>query len=338
MAFAVLPIQGAAFLCRVDGGTIEPLEQCPGGAKALRVIADDASTLAILTRDRTRAGLFALRAEAPWLVPLLPFTELPNRCFGHVVASVRDTLITGGHGQSGEALWCRHGGGDAMWREVELPTYMRRAGKAVDGLLFSGDRLIVIDDIVMPKWILEYEIAGDGVFSLTRTRQLPFHTTYERIHHAAIGAPGIGLLSRGINHGTVSGHAWVLDVESFTQLRHAGARSGGWRRCIGRKPTVRDRAILRAREVAFVRNIMVAACGRRGIIVADVPQPDRGSTRLRCGSIPFRPLRHVPLHTVSHLVVPKPLIDDGLFAVGRSWDGSRSAVWLPHEMLSHAGR
>ena len=58
MPFAVLPHRGSQWLCRVRGGEVEPLVDCPGGRGAKRAIAEDVSAVAVLVKDRRQAGLF----------------------------------------------------------------------------------------------------------------------------------------------------------------------------------------------------------------------------------------------------------------------------------------
>jgi len=332
-SLAALPVEGSIWLCQVDAGAVKPLVACPGSPKAAYVVSDDASALAVLESDRKRASLLMIVDDDPWLVPHLPFAALPRRCLGHVVAAIDGTLLVGGHGPEGEALWARDGAGCTTWRELMLPQALRQSGKAVDGLLRSDRRLIVIDDIVMPKWVLEYEILGGGKFSHIRTEQLPFHTTYERIYSAAIGEPGIGLLSHGINHGTVSHHVWILDTESLTEIRHSSGWSATWRKIDDNKPSGRQQAILRARALEFVQHILVVACGRRGMIVADVRTSPTLSTRGRRGMIPFRRFRLPALKTITRLVLPQPIRGDGLFAVGKTANGTTTSVWVPHDAL-----
>lgn len=338
MSFAVLPHRGSQWLCRVGGGAVEPLVAAPGGRGARHVIADDAAALAVLTKDRRQAGLFTIQASEPWLVEQLPIAELPPECEGHTVAAVEGTLLVGGHARNGEALWSRHGAGPVPWVEIPLPEFVRQYGKAVDGLLRSGDKLIVIDNIVLPKWVLEYDILGGGQFGLVRTVELPFHTSYENVYQAAIGEPGIVLLSHGMNHGTVSSHVWMLAKESLVEIRHVCGRAGGWLEMMGVKPRGRAKVILEARDAAFVGGMLAVACGRRGMIVADVSSLPTRSARHGPAGIPFRRLRLPEVGSVRRLEVPRPVAGDGLFAVGKTREGEWKVEWVSRERLATAAQ
>ena len=57
------------------------------------------------------------------------------------------------------------------------------------------------------------------------------------------------------------------------------------------------------------------------------------ATRGRPGKIPFRPVRVPALKTVTRLVVPRPISGDGLFAVGKTADGTTTSVWVPHDAI-----
>lgn len=65
------------------------------------------------------------------------------------------------------------------FKAVEMP--YRRHGKAVDDLLQKGTTVIAVDNIVYPKYIIEYDFKDPEHPVLAKSYRLPDNGTYESI-------------------------------------------------------------------------------------------------------------------------------------------------------------
>ncbi len=315
---AILPFEGQTHLCTVEQGEVRPLVLAPGNADAHYFLSRSADRVAVLDSSRRRAGLFDVLPQEPWLRRNLPFATLPRGCVGHAALAWGDTLLVGGRSKASEALWSRSRATDPGWTAIPLPKQIELRGKAIDGLHRLEDQLIAVDDIVTPKWIVIYRFEA-GEFLLERCVRLPSHTTYERITQSFLGDSGLTLLSRGVNHGRLSQHAWLLSMDRF---KEKACWSAAGQVSEDATSPLSD-ALLSARTIAEVNGYMVLGCGAEGVLVAKLPTGRRRSTLPDpiCLSVPG-------LATVDTLVVPMPADCSGVFAVGKDEAGHADSRWL----------
>ena len=330
----VVPRNGVAYLCALRDGQWEVISQPPGEADARHVLSEDGCFLAVMDRGNTRAGLYELLAGDPWLSEALPLAPLPNGCVGHAVLPMRDCLLVGGKGPNHEALWQRTAA-DSSWIGVPLPPEIMKRGKAVDGLHLLGDKLVVVDDIVTPKWLLLYDMPGPGIPVHRETIRLPSHTTYEHIIHSYLGASGLWCLSKGINHGVASTHLWRLSLPEFKQEAHWAAndvRRSSFPSVFDEPPTseaTRDAmdCLLSCIAVAEVNGNILLACGgnRLGMIAL-------GDGPSHLEDLQF--LETPGFYSIDGLVLPAPWDGQGVFLVGEDKSGAMNSTWLPASQLA----
>lgn len=336
--WAVLPWDGRPHLCAVAGGQVEPLTVLPGRDQPQYFPSVDGRQLAILDHKGKRAGLLDVLSEAPWVKTVLPFAFLGPRQVGHTAMPVSGTLIVGGHSKSGESLWRRAANDPMRWTLVPLPEQLGFPGKAIDGLHLHDGALIVVDDLIMPLWMMVYAVDEAGELTLGQVEQLPVHTTYERVTHSSLGPKGLAALSRGINHGTFSTHVWVLDLVRYREI----ACWSSWRS--NRAPYGDDNgpptdgqsdardALLSARMVVECAGHLVVACGPAGAMSIRL-----GSHTRRDDEHALSMLQLVGLASCDSIIVPSPAAGDGIFLVGKSADGNTHFEWLSAQVLRAHG-
>lgn len=328
-ALAVLPHDGARFVCATSDDHVQPLIMAPGDRDARYTQSEDGCRLAVLDRKATRAGLFALLPAAPWLLEILPMAPLPDGCTGHAMLPLHDTLLVGGHGPRHEALWQRSLP-TASWTAVGLPEGILQHGKAVDGLHLRGDDLIVVDDIVTPKWLLLYDVRAQGSLAHRRTIRLPYHTTYEHIVDSCLGTSGLWCLSKGINHGVSSTHLWRLDTRTFEELGHWSAQNGSrrsYRSVFDTQPRseavqAAQRQLLSCVSVIESNGQILLACGQQGLGRLSTDHAKQGLT-------PVEALDTPTLASVDAFVCPAPWDGRGVFLVGQDSAGHQTYAWWP---------
>jgi|JI10StandDraft_1071094.scaffolds.fasta_scaffold03663_17 hypothetical protein len=324
----VVPRNGVAHLCATQDGQLEALAEAPGDPDARHVLSEDGRFLAVMDRENTRAGMFELLPAAPWLREVLPLSPLPSGCVGHAALAMHDRLLIGGKGPNHEALWQRTPSASSDWMAVALPQDIMKRGKAVDGLHLLGDTLVVVDDIVTPKWLLLYDLLGSGAPIHRDTIRLPHHTTYERIIHTFLGATGLWCLSKGINHGVASAHLWRLALTDFVEDAHWGvaeSRKPFFASVFASEPEdevtqAANNALLSCVAIAEVGGYILLACGGLGVIAL-------GDGLRTIKDLQF--LSTPGLYGVDALVVPTPPDGRGVFLVGYDAEEIRTSSWLP---------
>lgn len=144
--------------------------------------------------------------------------------------------------------------GNAAW--LPLP-----CEKDIDALAIQDDRLLALDNIVMPKWLLIFELTDAGAQGPSRIK-LPEHGTYEGIEGAAYRDGRFAVLSRTVGMMGASKHVWLLDGSSYGQVGNAYSFEASFdpRYDEGFLP------LICAEDIAVCRDILILAGGRYGLI------------------------------------------------------------------------
>lgn len=325
----VLPLNGVACLCTTHDGQLEVLSAAPGELDARHVLSEDGRFMAVMDRGNTHAGLFELLPNVPWMREVLPFAPLPNECVGHAALPLQDCLLIGGRGPNHEALWQRTPTANSNWIAVPLPQDVMRRGKAVDGLHLMDDTLVVVDDIVTPKWLLLYDMASVGMPTHRQTIRLPSHTTYEHIVNTSLGASGLWCLSQGINHGVASTHLWRLSFPAFQEEAHWAARqvSRSTFRSVFDDPPASESTrlamdcLLSCTAVAEVGGNILLACGGKRLRLLALGDGASAIEEMKFLDTPG-------FSSVDGLVRPAPWDGQGVFLVGEDKSGVMNSAWL----------
>lgn len=142
---------------------------------------------------------------------------------------------------------------------ITLPT-----DKEIDGIAIHDGKLLAVDNVVMPKWVLIYELPLSGAMAPSRV-ELHSLGTNESIGSAVYCDGKFIILSETSNWGTVGVHVWPLDCASFEILD-----------CISRFETLDPRddrgfpPLMEAICVAAYRDVLVIAAGRHGLIATSL--------------------------------------------------------------------
>ncbi len=103
---------------------------------------------------------------------------------------------------------------------IAIPQQFLTWGKSIDDILFIGNKMILVDNLMMPKYLFEYDMRDFNKPQFIKSIEFKAHTTYESVHKAEISEKYIVLLSRGINHGRESQFVTILDINSYQERNY----------------------------------------------------------------------------------------------------------------------
>jgi hypothetical protein len=208
--------------------------------------------------DSTELHVLALaNGLAPWpgspfQVPLAP----PLDGHGFALALVGTTLYVGGLG----ALALRDlRDADARWVRVALPPQCAR--NTIDALLVDGARLLVVDDVVFPKYLLAYDVTDPLAPALLSCEDI-LSGTNQRIRAAALGERWLAVLTGGAHRGG--------DFVQVKLVERASLALRGWVTHVTRWSEERDRAPRRWHDVAVDGGRLLIAAGVEGVLSLDL--------------------------------------------------------------------
>lgn len=104
---------------------------------------------------------------------------------------------------------------DFQLSEIELPIQVVM-GKSIDDILINENRLILLDNVVYPKYILEYDITNPSAPFHIKTKHLPNNGTYEHIIKGDINNQWMVIFSSTAGRGGVSQHITISGEKDET--------------------------------------------------------------------------------------------------------------------------
>ncbi len=280
--FVFLPHAGVMWLCMANGEVVTPLEIAPGTAEAIWRFSEDGTEFGNIDQGQKRIGHYKLLDQAPWIQTLKPPLTLPKRALANDLMIHQGELVVGGHSQDGEALWIRSPQDDRSWLAIHLPQEVRARGKSVDALFVDGDKLVAIDNMKIPKWILVYDLTQPFNTAQPLVIPLKSHTTYEKVHVCAEGEHTYALYSTGINHGNVHYCVSLLSKKTLMEIAiwSWNKIDGNWSftgdpllfdEDLDASETSREPFFNTVSSMKFCGDFLLLACGGKGLHIGQVP-------------------------------------------------------------------
>lgn len=209
--FVLLPAGGALVIHVFNGGRPEPIAPVPGDDVRCARLSDDGVHLGVLDQGGRRAAVF--RVTRTGVEPLGAPAPLEPGREASVIAMKGPVLYAATPGPRARI----HVLGEGRWTVVALPVECCGEGKSVDELLIDGDRLIAVDDVVLPKYFVRFAISAEGALLAPELSEIPAHTAWERIRAAALGERWVALLSGGTTRAGRTDHLALYDRATLSE-------------------------------------------------------------------------------------------------------------------------
>ena len=110
------------------------------------------------------------------------------------------------------------------WNRIAIPPEIMSLGKSVDDFLIYSDTLIALDNLVMPKYLLYYNLIDAENIALIKSYEVPPNGTYEQLHRILLKEKYFVILSSTYSGYTgEASHITVLDknnLPDYTGYQH----------------------------------------------------------------------------------------------------------------------
>ena len=326
----ILPINGELQACCINEDRIEALARVPGDVASGEHIFPDytARKLVLLSADGQRLRVFEILTTSPWIRQAGNVLVPPNGGRARAVAIREDIIVVGGHSRCAECLWhLSRDNEEFSWNAIGIPDELKARGKEIDGVHFDGDRMIAVDNVIFPKWILTYRLLNGRKFIWEGTFRLPQHAMSERIIQTHLGKNSLWCLSEVPNRRSQSGwpersatFIWSQGKEKLDELGVLAT----YGRETGSKATLRG-ILLEASDITEIEGALLVACGEEKIAVLSTE-----SGAIKNADAPISYLRTKHLASVNRFMPAPSSIGGGVFATGYSDDGEWSNEWVPY--------
>ncbi|MEC9070732.1 MAG: hypothetical protein VX938_00075 [Myxococcota bacterium] len=225
MTSHLLPTPSGLHLYECDQEQVKSAGPFPVSHPTLWCWSDDRGH--VMTVDQERKRVSAFRFDGVTFEPIMSPQTLPKGVNAHCIAMKGSQVYVGA-----QSVWVPLDEGG--WEQIPMPGFARGEGKRLDGLIIDGDRLVAVDDLLLPKWNLEYDIQAPETPVYVRAMEMHPNITYERIYAATGGTRWFVTLSRGINHGNEGSFCTLFALGNLQQAyaypfyhRFAGSRCEG---------------------------------------------------------------------------------------------------------------
>lgn len=159
------------------------------------------------------------------------------------------------------------------WQQMEVPQSMRASGKAIDDLLIDGNRIVAIDNLLIPKFLLVYDIANPSRPKFLKYETFA-HGTYEQAIMGAAGSNWMAVLSSSMGEGGCFEHICIWRLSNLTKVGYFSQQTQTT--LIGRKAVsdLDDRDFGAPwHQISFCRDVLMLA-SRKGLAVLDLTDLD----------------------------------------------------------------
>ncbi|HEY1189444.1 MAG TPA: hypothetical protein VGE74_17455, partial [Gemmata sp.] len=195
----VVPVKGVNTFCSFANGQLRPENPLPMVRPGEHAIDDEFGWVAWPAEDGKtvhRTHLDATEGEGGFAPLVMPPAYKAECLLFH-----RQVLFVGGDCGKEVLGSFDLASPEPEWVPLAVPEEFRRYGKRIDDLLLDGDRLIAVDDVVFPKYLLRYDVTNPRAAQLAGVIGLLAHSGNETIHCGALGESWLAILSRSVTMG-----------------------------------------------------------------------------------------------------------------------------------------
>jgi len=167
----VIPQQNSALLVGITGDKIDVGGTIDIPYNSISKIIDNKI---IVTLDKSNKQLLLHTIDGTYIKSI----KVP---FGIAMNAKENVVYIGGNANDGEVCYMVDLASESQTLvNIALPEPMSY-GKAVDDILILGNKMLLIDNIVFPKYTFEYDISDPNKPVWVETVKLPHNRTYENI-------------------------------------------------------------------------------------------------------------------------------------------------------------
>ena len=246
--YYILPRGAHSKVCAITGDSIidiAPLSFPPEG----RVTISDSGWIVYIARHGKRLSI--ARIDSSNALTTHPTIILPGK-FKAFATGIADDILYVGGSCGEEVLGLFHlRDNHPEWISLNVPNELKRMGKNIDELIIDDKRLIAVDNLVFPKWILTYDISVPEKPYMMDTIEIPAHGPYEKILDAALGNNWLALLSHTVGRNGSFMHLGIYDKVSLIEY-YSFPTELPWR------------------SITFLNDKLLIASGGKGIGVLDL--------------------------------------------------------------------
>ena len=182
---------------------------------------DQKEKVAILDPDKKVVTLYEIQTSKE-ITLSIPYDIKPK-----TILINGDNLFIGG--EMGKEILVQYHIQSEQWYQLEIPKEVNQWGKAIDDLVVSGNQLIAIDNVVLPKYILFYKLKNaTKKLAFSHFKELKSNGTWEHISQGRITPNYLGLRSSTSGMGGTSENITIYNDLNLKKSFAISAETEWW--------------------------------------------------------------------------------------------------------------
>jgi len=248
-------------LYKVEDGQIQHLLDQPFPEISKYSISETGwiSAIKIKRRRGKKSFIYCVKLDQEHKIIERVNIQIPDKYHVTALAMKNNTVYIGGHNLDRDSKESADlidlSGKEKQLQSIIIPEEYEMAGKAIDDIMILEDRMILVDDLIYPKFLFEYDISKETDPKLDRIIELSDNGTYEHIKSGKISKNRIALYSSTIGMAGSGRHLNILNSKTFTDY---GTLSSG----ISLFPKKQQHWFL---DYTLWNNTLYLACGKKGL-------------------------------------------------------------------------
>lgn len=223
----ILPQKNDSFIAQIVNGAIEKVKPIDVTFKSKNVITENGSIISIIhseENDEKQIRVFNKEGGLLWMKLGIAYNSLA--CKGNAVYFGG---IQGDHYTSDAAMFAWMNLDDQVYDPTRLDVPIEsKSGKSIDDVVVDGEQLILVDNIIYPKFIFFYDISDEQNPIYKQACELPNNGTYEHIEKADAANGKVVTLSSTIGGMGGFDYISIIDTEQLKRFKKASADDENW--------------------------------------------------------------------------------------------------------------
>ena len=256
----ILPDNQVSKLCKLENNKIIEMSKLPFPVITKYVISDTGWIAGIKIKKRRgkKSFIYLSRVLPDEQIIKVPNIRIPE---GYIVKTVNmknDVLYVGGYNSSlyEVAHLIRLEDKAREWTPIEIPSKYKMNGKPIDDILILKNKMILVDNMISPKYLFDYDIRKEDKPELIKIIRLPNHGTYEHIRSGQMNDNWIALFSSTFG---INGHAYHINVFNANDYSDCGTVSS-------RVPVITKKKKKHTFfDYCLKNDKLILACGKKGL-------------------------------------------------------------------------
>lgn len=153
----ILPNNDKSILARIDGQQLVVIKDLPIKAGATWTISDN-GIIAFIAGKGRRIAIDQL--DDNYRTTRQSSLLLPQKRHTRIIKFIKNDILLAGGNLTSEMLgYVNCSQNPLLWQPIWVPAKITMEGKSIDDLVIDGNRLIAVDNFIIPKFLLFYDIS-----------------------------------------------------------------------------------------------------------------------------------------------------------------------------------